>query len=162
MKKRIFGIVLCVAICLGLSMIAQARNADDCWNAAAKCFVAPGGGVPLSGEFRLNYWNVPPVLPTGTVFPVKVSFTRTRGNPNAVICANMIGNWNPSHGFDLRGVRMLSIGRTAEAATIIKTPNEPGLYRLRLFIRQDFRPTQSFYGKDDHVWSEVLIKVIRN
>ncbi len=132
----------------------------NCWTAAAKSFVAASGGEPITGDFRLNYWNVPPVLPADTDFPIKVSFTRIKGNPHAVISASLIGDWSHNAGWMIEKVRSLRLEQTGEAIVLIRTPEQPGDYRLRLFLRQDQRPTPEFAGLHDHVWSEVVIRVV--
>ncbi|MBI4663004.1 MAG: immunoglobulin domain-containing protein [Verrucomicrobia bacterium] len=104
--------------------------------------VIPGEGSP----FRLNYWNVPPVLGPRQTIQSALAFTvAASGGPNSVVFKNALPEWLPNLPLRLEE-GLQGFGRTVGREFKFTAPLAPGSYRLRLAMTWAFRGIEHFYG----------------
>ena len=113
---------------------------------------------------RLKYWNCPPTVRPGQRVRGRIAWETVSGNPNAVVFATIVGNWEPDRpiakmGRDHHG----RPGKQFELPFEFTAPKRPGRYRIRWIFPMAFKSIDLFYSKPDHGssdpgnawWSEV-------
>lgn len=134
-------------------------------------YLSPGAEGPEGVEGRmlkLKYWNIPPVVLPGQEVQGRIAWETVSGNPNAVVFAAIIGDWNPTKILTEVYQGMLGQpGKQFEMAFKFTAPKMPGMYRIRWIFPMSFKPILNFYSKEDHGaedpgnawWSEMTFMV---
>ena len=137
-------------------------------------YIAPNeAGTGVNGVAWVR-WRLPPVVQPRQKIEGTVTWQFSKDtpgggyNPNAVVNANVFGDWQPETELArLIDSALLGEPRTVEKTIRFRAPERPGRYRLRWMFITWYHPNTSFYGgraipRDNCspvAWSEVSFEV---
>jgi formylglycine-generating enzyme required for sulfatase activity len=137
-------------------------------------YIAPNDGSKGVNGVAWVRWRLPPVVGLRQEIEVTIAWQFSKDtagggyNSNAVVNANVFGDWQPDTELArLIDSSLLGGPRTVEKTIRFRAPDRPGQYRLRWMFITWYHPNISFYGgraipRDNCspvAWSEVSFEV---